>query len=79
MTDTDPDEATATTKSTPGTGSSTDARLLAARLFNETWRLLELEARSRDNDDRMTGTSPRPCGRSWTKVFSGAASAARAS
>jgi tetratricopeptide (TPR) repeat protein len=57
MTDTDPDEATATTKSTPGTGSATDARLLAAQLFNETWRLLELEGRSRDDDDRMIHTA----------------------
>lgn len=57
MTDTDPDEAPATTKSAPGTGSVTDARLLAAQLFNETWRLLELEGRSRDDDDRMIHTA----------------------
>ena len=53
MTQTDPDQAIPTTKSPPGTGSVTDARLLAAQLFNETWRLLELENRSRDDDDRM--------------------------
>jgi hypothetical protein len=45
MTETDPDEATATARSAPG--SVTDARLLAAQLFNETWRLLELEALAR--------------------------------
>ncbi|HET9968989.1 MAG TPA: MerR family transcriptional regulator [Streptosporangiaceae bacterium] len=57
MTQTDPDDATPTTKSPPGTGSVTDARLLAAQLFNETWRLLELENRSRDDDDRMIHTA----------------------
>jgi tetratricopeptide (TPR) repeat protein len=57
MTETDSDEPTPTTKSTPGTGSGTDARLLAAQLFNETWRLLELEGRSRDDDDRMIHTA----------------------
>ena len=44
---------TATTKSPPGTGSVTDARLLAAQLFNETWRLMEQEKRTRPDDDRM--------------------------
>jgi len=57
MTQTDPDDATPTTKSPPGTCSVTDARLLAAQLFNETWRLLELENRSRDDDDRMIHTA----------------------
>jgi DNA-binding transcriptional MerR regulator len=57
MTETDPDQATATTRSAPGTGSVTDARLLAAQLFNETWRLMELEGRSRDDDDRMIHTA----------------------
>jgi DNA-binding transcriptional MerR regulator len=57
MTETDPDQATPTTKRPPGTGSVTDARLLAAQLFNETWRLLELENRSRDDDDRMIHTA----------------------
>ena len=44
---------TATIKSPPGTGSVTDARLLAAQLFNETWRLMEQEKRTRPDDDRM--------------------------
>jgi tetratricopeptide (TPR) repeat protein len=57
MTETDPDEAMATARSAPGTGSVTDARLLAAQLFNETWRLLELESRNRDDDDRMIHTA----------------------
>ena len=43
----------ATTKSPPGTGSVTDTRLLAAQLFNETWRRLEHERRTRPDDDRM--------------------------
>ena len=57
MTETDPDQVAATANSTPGTGSVTDPRLLAAQLFNETWRLLELEGRSRDDDDRMIHTA----------------------
>ena len=44
---------TATTKSAPGTGSVTDVKLLAAQLFNETWRLMEMEGRTRQDDDRM--------------------------
>jgi tetratricopeptide (TPR) repeat protein len=48
---------TATTKSPPGTGSVTDARLLAAQLFNQTWRLLEQEGRTRDDDDQMIHTA----------------------
>ena len=43
----------ATTKSAPGTGSVTDERLLAAQLFNETWRLMEQEHRTIEDDDRM--------------------------
>ena len=43
----------ATAKSAPGTGSVTDERLLAAQLFNETWRLMEQEGRTRADDDRM--------------------------
>jgi hypothetical protein len=43
----------ATTKSPPGTGSVTDERLLAAQLFNETWRLMEQEDRTAEDDDRM--------------------------
>jgi tetratricopeptide (TPR) repeat protein len=52
MAELDSSSGTATTKSPPGTGSVTDARLLAAQLFNETWRLLERGGRTRD-DDRM--------------------------
>ncbi len=48
-----PAEDAVTTKSAPGTGCVTDQRLLAAQLFNETWRLLEQEERSRQDDDRM--------------------------
>jgi hypothetical protein len=43
----------ATTKSAPGTGSVTDERLLAAQLFNETWRLMDQENRTVEEDDRM--------------------------
>jgi hypothetical protein len=43
----------ATTRSAPGTGSVTDERLLAAQLFNETWRLMEQENRTAEDDDRM--------------------------
>ena len=43
----------ATAKSAPGTGSVTDERLLAAQLFNETWRLMEQENRTIEDDDRM--------------------------
>ena len=46
-------EQTASSKSAPGTGSVTDSRLLAAQLFNETWRLLEQEGRTRQDDDTM--------------------------
>jgi len=50
-----PDTGTspATTKSAPGTGSVIDQRLLAAQLFNDTWRLMEQEDRTREDDDRM--------------------------
>ena len=47
----------ATAKSAPGTGSVTDQRLLAAQLFNETWRLMEQDGRSRQDDDRMIHTA----------------------
>lgn len=47
----------ATATSAPGTGSVTDPRLLAAQLFNETWRLMEQEGRSRQDDDRMIHTA----------------------
>jgi hypothetical protein len=48
---------TATTKSPPGTGSVSDAQLLAAQLFNQTWRLLDQEQRTRADDDRMIHTA----------------------
>ena len=48
---------TATAQSPPGTGSVSDARLLAAQLFNDTWRQLEQEGRTRDDDDRMIHTA----------------------
>ena len=57
MTDLDTTTGTATAKSPPGTGSVTDARLLAAQLFNETWRLLEQEKRTQLDDDRMVHTA----------------------
>ncbi len=57
MSDLQTSAVTATTKSPPGTGSVTDTRLLAAQLFNETWRLLELEQRTRADDDRMIHTA----------------------
>jgi DNA-binding transcriptional MerR regulator len=47
----------ATTKSPPGTGSVTDTRLLAKQLFNEAWRLMEQENRTRPDDDRMIHTA----------------------
>lgn len=47
----------ATAKSAPGTGTVTDERLLAAQLFNETWRLMEQEDRSALDDDRMIHTA----------------------
>jgi DNA-binding transcriptional MerR regulator len=49
--------ATPTTKSPPGTGSITDARLLAGQLFNQTWRLVEQEGRTADDDDQMIHTA----------------------
>jgi DNA-binding transcriptional MerR regulator len=48
---------TTTTKSPPGTGCVTDARLLAAQLFNDTWRLLEQEGRTTSGDDLMVHTA----------------------
>jgi hypothetical protein len=52
-----PEPDAATTHSPPGTGCVTDARLLAAQLFNETWRLLEQAERTRNDDDRMIHTA----------------------
>jgi len=57
MTELDPHAETATPMSAPGTGSVTDATLLARQLFNETWRLLEQEGRTRADDDRMIHTA----------------------
>jgi DNA-binding transcriptional MerR regulator len=57
MSEQDPPGGIATTKSAPGIGSVTDQRLLAAQLFNETWRLMEQEGRSRQDDDRMIHTA----------------------
>ncbi len=47
----------ATAKSAPGTGTVTNERLLAAQLFNETWRLMEQEDRTAMDDDRMIHTA----------------------
>jgi hypothetical protein len=57
MSDLETSAVTATTRSPPGTGSVTDTRLLAAQLFNETWRLLEQDQRTRADDDRMIHTA----------------------
>jgi tetratricopeptide (TPR) repeat protein len=58
MSEHDPaEEKPVTTASAPGTGSVSDERLLAAQLFNETWRLLEQEHRTPDGDDRMVHTA----------------------
>ncbi len=53
MTEPDPQATVPSAMSAPGTGTVTDARLLAAQLFNETWRLLEQQRRTRADDDRM--------------------------
>jgi len=53
-------EATSTKASLtapPGTGTVSDERTLAAQLFNETWRLMEREDRSQEDDDRMVHTA----------------------
>ena len=57
MSEPDPPGGAATTKSAPGTGSVTDQKLLAAQLFNETWRLMEQEERTGQDDDRMIHTA----------------------
>ncbi|HET9894408.1 MAG TPA: MerR family transcriptional regulator [Streptosporangiaceae bacterium] len=44
---------TPTTQSPPGTGSVSDVTLLAKQLFNDCWRLMEMEKRTRDEDDEM--------------------------
>jgi hypothetical protein len=46
-------EQAPTSASAPGTGSVSDERMLAAQLFNETWRLMEKENRTTEDDDRM--------------------------
>jgi hypothetical protein len=53
----EPETPAATTKSPPGTGCVTDVQLLASQLFNETWRLMEQEGRTREDDDRMIHTA----------------------
>ena len=53
MTDLDGHSAAATAKSPPGAGSVTNEKLLASQLFNEVWRLMEQDVRTRDDDDRM--------------------------
>jgi DNA-binding transcriptional MerR regulator len=50
---TDPAASPATAQSAPGTGTITNERMLAAQLFNETWRLMEQEERTLADDDRM--------------------------
>lgn len=57
MTEQDPTSGEATPGSPPGTGTVTDERTLAAQLFNETWRLLERENRTTEDDDRMIHTA----------------------
>lgn len=57
MSELDPSAAAVTTKSPPGTGSVTDQKLLAAQLFNQTWRLLEHPERTRADDDGMIHTA----------------------
>ncbi|MEP7022509.1 MAG: hypothetical protein ABJB47_01590 [Actinomycetota bacterium] len=43
--------------SPPGTSSVSDTRLLAAQLFNETWRLMRRPDRSPEDTDRMIGAA----------------------
>jgi hypothetical protein len=57
MPELDPSAAAATTNSPPGTGSVIDQKLLAAQLFNQTWRLLEYQGRTRADDDDMIHTA----------------------
>ncbi len=44
-------------KSPPGTGSVSDVRLLAAQLFNDVWRLMEVDKRTTKDDDLMIHTA----------------------
>ena len=57
MAELDPVAEVATAKSAPGTGTVSNERMLAAQLFNEAWRLMEQEDRSRGDDDRMIHTA----------------------
>jgi DNA-binding transcriptional MerR regulator len=57
MTDLDGHSDLATAKIAPGNGTVSDEKSLASQLFNETWRLMEQEERSRDDDDRMIHTA----------------------
>jgi hypothetical protein len=57
MSELDTSAGAVTTASPPGTGCVTDEKLLAAQLFNQTWRLLEQEGRTRADDDRMIHTA----------------------
>jgi hypothetical protein len=43
--------------SAPGISSVSDVRLLAAQLFNETWRLMGLPDRTQDDTSRMIGAA----------------------
>jgi DNA-binding transcriptional MerR regulator len=53
----DMSEPEVTTMSPPGTGTITDEPMLAKQLFNQTWRLMEQENRTRAEDDRMIHTA----------------------
>jgi len=50
-------ELAVSTQSPPGTGSVTNEKLLAGQLFNQTWRLLDQQGRTRADDDRMIHTA----------------------
>jgi hypothetical protein len=50
-------ELAVSTQSPPGTGSVTDEKLLAGQLFNQTWRLLDQQGRTRADDDLMIHTA----------------------
>jgi hypothetical protein len=43
--------------STQAPAPAADERLLGTQLFNETWRLMELEGRTRQDDDRLIHTA----------------------
>jgi hypothetical protein len=52
-----PPGGTADSASPPGPGTVSDERALGARLFNETWLLLEREDRDQQDDDQMIHTA----------------------